>query len=97
MKLISKNSKATLSKCRSEEKATLPAELTFTNSKTALLTIYEGKYHQVRRMFSAVGNHVIQLERVSFGSLSLKDLALNQGECKLIPLDEFKEILGVKP
>jgi 16S rRNA pseudouridine516 synthase len=36
-----------------------------------LLTITEGRYHQVRRMFAAAGNHVEGLHRESFGGLSL--------------------------
>ncbi len=46
---------------------------------SALLTIYEGKYHQVKRMFSACGNKVVYLNRISMGSLKLdKDLPLGQ-------------------
>lgn len=41
----------------------------------ARLTISEGRYHQVRRMFAAVGNHVTGLHRVAFGPLPLRDLA----------------------
>lgn len=41
--------------------------------QAALLTIYEGKYHQVKRMFSAVGNHVDYLKRISMGSLLLDE------------------------
>ena len=39
----------------------------------SLITIYEGKYHQVKRMFQAVGKKVLYLERISFGSLTLPD------------------------
>jgi 16S rRNA pseudouridine516 synthase len=39
------------------------------------LTIREGRYHQVRRMFAAVGNHVTTLHRAAFGPLQLTDLA----------------------
>lgn len=47
--------------------------------QAALLTIYEGKYHQVKRMFAAAGNHVDYLKRISMGSLNLdKDLALGK-------------------
>lgn len=80
---------------RSEDKPTLPAKLEFIDSKTALLTIFEGKYHQVRRMFSALGNYVTQLERISFGNYNLQDLSLNTGEFKLIPIEEFKAVFGI--
>ncbi|MGH1558836.1 pseudouridine synthase [Caulobacter segnis] len=44
-----------------EEKPLLPARLDVVDPKTARLTITEGRYHQVRRMFAAVGNHVVAL------------------------------------
>ncbi len=42
------------------------------------LTLSEGRYHQVRRMFAAVGNHVVTLQRVSMGVLVLGELAAGQ-------------------
>ena len=42
-----------------------------TGPNTALLTITEGRYHQVRRMFAAVGNHVTALHRDRIGGLAL--------------------------
>jgi 16S rRNA pseudouridine516 synthase len=39
----------------------------------ALLTLTEGRYHQVRRMFAAMGNHVLALHRESLGGLVLPD------------------------
>jgi 16S rRNA pseudouridine516 synthase len=42
------------------------------------ITTIEGRYHQVRRMFAAVGNHVHSLHRVSIGGLDLGDLASGQ-------------------
>ncbi|HWU50313.1 MAG TPA: 16S rRNA pseudouridine(516) synthase [Asticcacaulis sp.] len=57
------------------EKDTLkPAFLEITGEKTARLTLYEGRYHQVRRMFAAVGNHVESLRRAQMGDLTLGDL-----------------------
>jgi 16S rRNA pseudouridine516 synthase len=41
----------------------------------ARLTLHEGRYHQVRRMFAAVGNHVVALHRERFGPLALDGLA----------------------
>ncbi|MBO7640080.1 MAG: hypothetical protein J6S91_14010, partial [Treponema sp.] len=40
-------------------------------SAACLLTIYEGKYHEVKRMFSALGNKVTYLKRVAFNKLEL--------------------------
>ena len=54
-----------------DTKPLLPAELVVLSSQRARLTLHEGRYHQVRRMFAAVGNHVEALHRVSIGGLSL--------------------------
>lgn len=58
-----------------------PAEIRWLDDKTAQLTIYEGKYHQVKRMFAAVGNKIVYLKRISMGQLKL-DPALELGEYK---------------
>ncbi|UYG09615.1 pseudouridine synthase [Halomonas sp. M4R1S46] len=62
-----------------EEAATRPAELELVDAHRARLTITEGRYHQVRRMFAAIGNHVEALHRESVGALRL-DPALAPGE-----------------
>ncbi len=51
-----------------------PATLTAIDARTADLTITEGRYHQVRRMFAAVGNHVTALHRVAIADFPLGDL-----------------------
>lgn len=53
------------------EEACLPAECQAVDKRLAVLALTEGKYHQVRRMFAAVGNHVEQLLRVQVGALTL--------------------------
>ena len=59
-----------------EDKPLLPAALDVLSDRTARLTIDEGRYHQVRRMFAAVGNHVTALHRDRIGALDLPaDLA----------------------
>lgn len=50
-----------------------PAALEPLSDREAYLTITEGRYHQVRRMFAAVGNHVTSLHRDRIGGLSLPD------------------------
>lgn len=55
----------------SEDKPLLPAALEVLSPTEALLTITEGRYHQVRRMFAAVGNHVNALHRDRMGALEL--------------------------
>lgn len=59
----------------SDEKPLLPAELEVLSPQRARLTLHEGRYHQVRRMFAALGNHVDVLHRVSVGGATLGDLA----------------------
>jgi 16S rRNA pseudouridine516 synthase len=62
-----------------EHKPLLPAELEVTGDKSAMLTLHEGRYHQVRRMFAALGNHVTALHRDIVGGLALPtDLAIGQ-------------------
>ena len=51
----------------------LPAQLDLLSSDTALVTVQEGKYHQVKRMFGARGKRVTALHRLSFGPLRLDE------------------------
>lgn len=53
----------------------LPAELEVLGARSARLTLHEGRYHQARRMFAAVGNHVVALHRERIGGLALDGLA----------------------
>lgn len=55
------------------------------------ITIYEGKYHQVKRMFEAVGNKVIYLKRLSMGELVL-DEGLKEGEYRELTENEIKQL-----
>jgi len=58
----------------SEKEPLAPAQLTVINSRQARIIVTEGRYHQVRRMFAAVGNHVEALHRSQIGGLTLGDL-----------------------
>lgn len=53
----------------------------------ALVEVSEGKFHQVKRMFAAVGNQVLSLHRLAIGGLFL-DLALKPGECRPLTAEE---------
>lgn len=57
----------------------------------AQVKICEGKYHQVKRMFAALGNKVLYLKRVKMGELSL-DETLEEGQCREITPEELKLI-----
>nr|WP_297350159.1 pseudouridine synthase [uncultured Glaciecola sp.] len=64
-------------KLQGEQKLTLPATLQQITSTEALLTITEGKFHQVKRMFASVGNRVVSLHREKIGDISL-DVGVGQ-------------------
>ncbi len=65
-----------------ESKPLLPAKLTIMTPTKVQLHICEGRYHQVKRMFAAVGNKVIQLHRSNFAGYTIEELA--QGEYKIL-------------
>jgi 16S rRNA pseudouridine516 synthase len=69
-----------------------PASLDVLSEREAVLTITEGRYHQVRRMFAAVGNHVVALHRLSIGGLALPD-DLAPGEYRLLSEEEKAAVL----
>lgn len=73
--------------------AFLPAEVTLLNEeKTSVqLTIFEGKFHEVKRMFKAIGCEVLKLRRVKIGALAL-DEKLKPGEARYISSEEIKLI-----
>lgn len=64
-----------------------PAELKIIAPREAELTLTEGKYHQVRRMFAVCGTTVLTLHRARFGDLELGELA--PGTWRELPLDHF--------
>lgn len=67
-----------------EDEPCRPADLRAAGPKRAEVTIHEGKYHQVRRMFAARGMHVSALHRARFGEWTLEGLA--EGEWRALPL-----------
>ena len=79
-----------------EEFTALPAHMKVLQAgedeSEAELTIYEGKFHQVKRMFEAVGLTVTYLKRLSMGSLML-DESLGKGGYRLLTEQELKELL----
>jgi 16S rRNA pseudouridine516 synthase len=76
-----------------ETESLAPAALEPLGERLARLTITEGRYHQVRRMFAAVGNHVTALHRDRIGGLGLpEDLA--PGAWRILRADEQAAIFG---
>ena len=68
-----------------EAKLTLPASLEIIGPREVLLTLTEGKFHQVKRMFSAVGNRVISLHREQIGQVKLD---VQKGEWRYLSAQE---------
>lgn len=74
-----------------ESGLTLPAELSIQSEHSALLDIHEGKYHQVKRMFAAVGNRVTALHRVAIGGIEL-DPTLAPGQYRPLTSTEIETL-----
>ena len=73
-----------------EEFTSLPAEFEYIDNRSAYLTICEGKYHQVKRMFEKIGCTVTYLKRVQFGSLTLD--GLESGQYRTLTEGEIKDL-----
>ena len=74
-----------------EDKPLLPATFEPVSPARGFITITEGRYHQVRRMFAAVGNHVTALRRDRIGGLALPD-DLAEGEYRILTQDELAKV-----
>ena len=70
---------------------TMPAELRILDDTRCELTIYEGKFHQVKKMLLSLGCRVIKLSRLSIGGLTL-DKALNPGGVRRLTPEEVEQI-----
>jgi len=76
----------------SENTPLAPARLEVVTPRLARLTLTEGRYHQVRRMFAAVGNHVQALHRSRIGGLELGELA--PGEWRALAEADLERLFG---
>ena len=74
-----------------EIKPLLPAGFEALGENEALVTLHEGRYHQVRRMFAAAGNHVTALKRIAIGGLKLPD-DLAEGEWRILTSDDLEQV-----
>lgn len=70
-----------------------PAKVELDSPSGGRITITEGKFHQIKRMFHAVGSEIAELERVSFGPLTL-DEKLERGEFRYLTPDEEAALLA---
>ena len=76
-----------------EKDLTKPAVLEAVTPTEVRLTISEGRYHQVKRMFAAVGNHVVGLHRERIGDIAL-DASLAPGEYRPLTAEEIASVGG---
>ena len=74
-----------------EDLTTQPAELQILSAQCAQITIYEGRYHQVKRMFHAVGNRITSLHRLSMGAIQL-DKNLTAGQSRNLTQQEIESV-----
>jgi 16S rRNA pseudouridine516 synthase len=79
-------------KLESERTPLAPAKLEVLAARQARLTLTEGRYHQARRMFAAVGNHVEALHRSRVGGLTLDTLP--EGKWRILHDTEIAKLLG---
>lgn len=73
--------------------ATKPCKVEFFTKTTGIITITEGKYHEIRRMFAYFSNTVTSLKRISFGDIKL-DENLKEGEARLLTNEEIEIFKG---
>ena len=74
-----------------EDLTTQPAELQILSAQRAQITIYEGRYHQIKRMFHAVGNRITSLHRLSMGAIQL-DPQLAPGQYRNLTQQEIESV-----
>ncbi len=72
-----------------DDEKCLPAELEISSPRECFVTLHEGKFHQIKRMFLATGNTVVYLKRISIGGVLL-DANLSEGKARLLGDNEIK-------
>ena len=75
------------------EQESAPASINFISPDTCEITVYEGKFHEVKRIFRALGNEVLELKRIAIGGLSLPE-DLQNGQWRKMELEEMNRLLG---
>ena len=78
------------------EQQSEPATLHFLTSDICEITVYEGKFHEVRRIFRALGNEVKELERISIGALTLPE-DLTPGKWRALTEAEINSLYSYPP
>ncbi|UYB51820.1 pseudouridine synthase [Xanthomonas sp. AM6] len=70
----------------------LPVQMEVLGPRQARITLYEGRYHQARRMFAAVGNHVVALHRSRIGGFALGELPA--GQWRALDAADLERVFG---
>lgn len=70
---------------------TMPCKIELKDKKSGIITLTEGKYHQIKRMASAYGNKITYLERISFSGITL-DKGLGRGEWRPLTKEEEEKL-----
>ena len=78
---------------QNETRPLLPAVLEAVDDRCAHVTIHEGRYHQVRRLYASVGNNVVGLRRLAIGGLALP-LDLAPGQWRPATADELAKVFA---
>lgn len=79
-----------------EKSSTKEARVSLYSPASGEITVTEGKYHQIKRMFSAVNNKITYLERIAFAGIPL-DTSLSRGEWRFLTEEEINKIEKIKP
>jgi 16S rRNA pseudouridine516 synthase len=79
-----------------EDLTTRPAALEILGEREARLTLHEGRYHQIKRMFHRIGNRVAKLHRESIGAISLLP-ELGPGQWRMLTKEEIAGAAGREP
>lgn len=81
---------------RGDDEPTRPAQVVMESEKRCLITLTEGRYHQVKRMFGAVGNRVEAIHRIAVGPVAL-DEGLAPGDWRFLSDAEAAALVGAAP
>lgn len=76
-----------------DEKPTKPCTVNILSDRSCLITLTEGRYHQIKRMFAVCGLKVTSLKRITFGPLAL-DNSLEPGEYRALNEEELSKLLS---
>lgn len=77
---------------KAPEQKSAPAQLTFSDSTHCTITVTEGKFHEVRRIFCVLGNKVVTLKRIQMGFIQLES-TLKEGTWRYLTQQELSRLI----